>query len=240
MPPKKKAGGKKKKKATPALVKEVALVLPPITTSNTSSLLHAVSSSNVESVGRLVAHYNFAPTLKATDSSGTGPLHVASKGGDATMLTKLLSYPETTQTINSCEAASIGGYGAIHYACAGNYPQVLTLLLRHGADMNLKTRSNLQDSPLHICCKVGPITSPCAKILIAAGCDINIVDSFGHNCSYWASTRGHTSMITELALPSAHAASCEEYIKMMLSKPGFSFKQPKPKAKAAAKGKGKK
>lgn len=232
MPPKKKAaGGQKKKKKSGAVVKkETDLTLPPVTTAATASLLYAVASSNVVEMGRLVSHYNFASTLSTVDRNNSTPLHMAAKRGDTAMLEKLLGFKQLPDSaVNAREVSSIGGYAAIHYACAGNHQQALAILLGRGADVNLKTQSSLEESPLHICCKAGPSTMACAKTLVDFRANVNAMDSFGHNCSYWANQKGHLDMIRELGLPEARAAGCDEYIAMMLSRPGFSMKKAKPK-----------
>lgn len=229
MPPKKKIGFKKKKAV--AVKKVTDLTLPPVTTTATTSLLYAVASSDVVGMGRLVSHYNFASTLSAVDRNNSNPLHMAAKRGDAAMLRKLLEFKEhmPISAVNACEVAAIGGYAAIHYACAGNHQQVLAILINHGADVNVKTQSSLGESPLHICCKAGPSTLACAKTLVDARANVNAVDSFGHNCSYWANQKGHRDMILELGLPEARAAGGDEFIAMMMSRPDFSMKKPKEK-----------
>lgn len=240
MPPKKAKGAGKKKKAAAPVKKDTDLTLPPITTVRTSGIMFAVASSDVVTMGRLVQHFNFASMLSKVDMNNSMPLHMASKRGDAAIVEKLLSYKETLTTVDARESSSVGGYAAIHYACAGNYYDVLSLLLTHKADVNIKTASTLGESPLHVCCKTGPSTMACAKLLIDAGANVNATDTFGHNCSYWAQNKGHVDMIRELNLPDGKACGIDEFIAMTFAAiPGFSIKKDK-KKKPAGKGKGKK
>jgi ankyrin repeat protein len=164
------------------------------------------------------------------------PVHVAAKRGDAQMLEKILTMPEmdVARTINACESATVGGYAAIHHACALGHVEALKVLLKHGASINAKTQTNLKEGALHICCKNLPVAMGCAKVLIDAKIDVNAIDGFGHNATYWATTKGHLEMIRELDLPGPRHASMDEYIKQCMSKPGFAMAKPKEK-KAPAK-----
>jgi hypothetical protein len=237
MPPKKKkvGGGAKKKKV--AVVKESDISLPPIPSSKTSSLMYAVSTATPATVSRLVTSYNYGESLSAVDMNNSTPIHIAAKRGDALMLEKLLSFKEmdSTKLINAWESPAVGGYAAIHHVCSLGHVEALKILLKYGAAVNLKTNSTLKEGPLHICCKAGPNSSGCAKVLIDAKIDVHAVDGFGHNATYWATTRGYLEMVRELDLPSAHHATADEYIKMVMSRPGFAMAKDKPKKKASGK-----
>ena len=239
MPPKKKKGGGKKKAAAEPVVKVADVSLPPIPSAKTSSLMFAVTNATPSTVGRLVGLFNYGSSLTAVDMNNSTPVHIAAKRGDALMLEKLLSFKEVdvAKLINAWEATSVGGYAAIHHVCALGHVDALKVLLKHGALMNIKTQSLLKETPLHICCKSGPNSMGCAKVLIDAKADVNAIDGFGHNASYWASTRGHLDMVRELNLPSGHHASPDEFIHMIMSRPGFAMAKEK---KKAPKGGGKK
>jgi len=235
MPPKKKTA--KKKVAAKPVVKETDLTLPPLPSAKTSSLLYAVQHSTTTAVSRLVTAYDYGKSLTSVDMNNSTPLHIAAKRGDAAMLEKLLTFKEVdvSKTINSCEASAVGGYAALHHVCALGHVEALKVLLKHGANVNLKTHSTLKEGALHICCKSGPVALACAKVLIDAKIDINAIDGFGHNATYWASTRGHVEMIRILDLPAPHHASADEYLAIVMSRPGFSLAKEKKKPAGAKK-----
>lgn len=244
MPPKKAkkgGGGAKKKKAAP--VKKVTdLTLPPLPSAKTSTLLYAVSSATPQEVGRLVEHYNYGSSLTSVDMNSSTAIHIAAKRGDAAMLEKLLSFKEITEAakglINTTESSAVGGYAAIHHVCAQGHVAALQVLLKYGASINTRTNSALGETALHICCKTGPTTMACAKVLLDARADVNAVDKFGHNASYWANNKGHLAMMRELGLPQAHAATPDEFIALALAR-GLSMPKEKKKAVKGKDGKAK-
>lgn len=242
MPPKKKTLKKKKKTTASGLLKTVdnESLLPPIRTStNDSTLQFAVSTGDVSSLSRLVTHYNFSSSLQGCDNNGSTPLHQAAQRGDEKMVEQLLSYPQTIAIINSHEKTTIGGYAAIHLAASAGHVEILTKLIKAGALLNIKSHSQLGETPLLCAVKFG--RKECAKELIAAGARLDARDNFGHNASFWASQRGHMDLIKELQLPSPKTATADEYIAiLMAANKNFALPSLKKKAsKGDSKGKGK-
>ena len=243
MPPKKKSKKSAKKGSSGGddgskkKAKVVALPVINCTTQKTAFVQHAVASagSDTKVIGRLVQHYNCAKELMETDINGTTALMVAAKRGDHVSVAKLLSYQHSGSTnVDSCELMSVGGYSALHHACAGGHARVCEVLLQFGCNPDLQARSALGETPLQVCCKMGQ--TPCAKVLLANSAKPNAIDKFGNNASFWANSKGNPDMIKELNLPTTHSATPEELFKLMTARiPNFKLPKATGKKKAAKK-----
>lgn len=224
MPPKKRSaskGGKKKKGTKKGKEKvvhglsELDLALPLIPSAQAQVVQSACAASDGRTLMRMVDHYNGDAYLKEVDCNGSSPLHLAVRNKDILLTKKLLSYEAID--VNKLEMRGMGGYTALHLACSSpGSTVIIEALLKHGADIHLKADSALGERPLHTCCKHGHLAA--ARLLIAAGVDTDLRDNFGHNASYWASQKGFDSMITELELPVAKAATAAEFFKIMQEK----------------------
>ncbi len=147
MGPKKKAtggGGKKKKKAAkPTVVIDVDDSLPVLMAvdKRVPCLIQTVVCSDLNSLKRLVSHYNYGPVLAKTDVNGSTPIHIAVKKNDLVMLETLLSYPKIA--VDARELRAIGGQAALHHACyeGDSCVRVLQMLLASGANPNIKADS---------------------------------------------------------------------------------------------------
>ena len=228
--------GKKKSKKTSvsSLAKRLAgdVHLPPITNVRTATLQATVISEDAPSLQRLVAHYDYEKDLTSVDINGSTLLHIAIKKSDLLMLEQLLNYRRID--VNALEAPSIGGLSALHLACQGNVRRAVDVLLRAGANPNIKSRSATGETPLMVCCKLGHIE--CGKMLIAAGGSLNTIDNFGNNASFWAYKYQQDALIRELNLPPVHTPSAEEYLQLLIQRnPRFVLPSVKVKKKKAKK-----
>lgn len=61
------------------------------------------------------------------------------------------------------------GYTPLHRACYGDYTEIVSYLIQHGANISAKTQFLWE--PLHSCCQWNHFK--CAKILIDAGANVN-------------------------------------------------------------------
>jgi hypothetical protein len=89
-------GGKKKKgggaaKPAPGL-SPTDLLLPLLPSPQASAVQSAVVSSDVRTLTRLAAHYNYLDHLADCDANGSTPVHIACRRNDLDMLRKLLAY----------------------------------------------------------------------------------------------------------------------------------------------------
>jgi hypothetical protein len=248
MPPKKKRSSSKKgskkvgKEKPKAALFESDLALPIIPLPQAQGILGAVACSDVRTVTRLIQHYNCTDYLKETDANGSTPLHIATRRNDISLTIKLLSFGNID--INKTEVRTMGGLTALHLACANGSEKLVEALIKEGADIHLKSDSALGERPLHSCCKNGSVG--CARLLLAAGCQTDLRDNFGHNASYWAMQKGFGAMVTELELPLPKAATAAEFFALMQEKlkgkfvlPGLGKKKGDKKGGKSGKGKSK-
>lgn len=225
-------GKKKKAKVSVADLAKKALAgdihLPPITNIRTATLQATVINEDIPSLQRLVAHYDYEKDLNTVDINGSTLLHIAVRKEDIVMLERLLSFQRIN--INALESSSVGGYSALHLACQSNQRRIVDLLLRAGANPNLKCNSSIGETSLMICSKLGYIE--CGRILLAAGASLSTVDNFGNNASFWAYKYQQDSLIRELNLPPVHTPSAEEYLALLLQRnPRFTLPSLKKKTK---------
>lgn len=151
MPPKKKGSkspGKKRKSASrkrssskikiTAKLDEFESALPPVSSARHQAINGAIISSDVQSLSRMVTHYHYGDVLNATDFNGSTPLHIACRKGDFPICEKILSYSKTD--VNLLEKTSVGGYSALHHACAvGKYFQCIVGQLIHQSSQKQHT-----------------------------------------------------------------------------------------------------
>jgi len=210
----------------------VDATLPPLPETRNTALLHTVASSDVASLSRLVAHYNYGNVLSSVDVNGSTPVHIAVRNNDMQMLNKLLSFDKLN--LNSLEAKCVGGHTALHHACLGNSKIMITALLEHGANPNIKSDSTMGETPLQICCKLGLVES--ARILLKHGAQTELKDNFGNNATFWAYNSHQFVLIKELGLPPSKTPSPKDFLVLLQRRiPNFVL----PSLKLKSKGKGK-
>jgi hypothetical protein len=216
---KKKGKASSKSSTLPPIVPIITtpkLLTVPSPSCRTQTLLDTVSSGDAVSVNRMVGSYGFQQNLKAVDINGATALHIATRKEDIAMLRKLLSYPGASDQVNALEDPRVGGFSVVHIACSNGNIDILQLLIEAGANINLKSKSSLGETPLHVCCKHGH--AACAKMLLAAGAVADPRDSFGHNPSFWAYTKSFGTMIKECSLPPIHRATVQDHLTILEAK----------------------
>ena len=238
MPPKKKAkggGGKKK-----AAAKKPPVVIPPdhklpvLSETRNSVLINTITTADTHSLSRLVAHYDYSNVLSSTDVNGSTPIHVAVKKNDTKILQMLIDYHKVD--LNALELHSIGGQSALHHACYFGYANIVQILLKAGANPNVKSNSAIGETPLQLCCKLGELE--CARCLIKAGAHSETKDNFGNNASFWATNHRQEGMIRELGLPPVRSPTAEEFLALLIKQnPHFVLPTIKVKAKSKSKDK---
>lgn len=153
----KKRGSSKPKIETKLTESDIAL--PKLCSNRNQSVMGVVIQSDVKSLSRMVTHYHYDDILNAVDFNGSTPLHIACRKGDTMMTEKLLSYSKID--VNILEKASVGGYSALHHACAFGCVDSIRMLINNKADLHIKANSPLGERPLHICCKLGKFKRGC-------------------------------------------------------------------------------
>lgn len=225
---KKGSGGGKGAKAKVHVQTESDRRLPPITDVRCATLQAAIIMSDQTSFDRLVAHYNHGSSLALLDANGSSLIHIAVKRRDISMLQTILSHNKID--INLTESPTVGGHTALFVACASNFPRAVEILLKSGANPDVKSNNLNGDTALMICCKEGLID--CARLLLEAGASMDIRDNFGNNASFWASKHQHQHMIRDLNLPPMHTPDAEQFLKLLIEKnPKFTLPLIKPKEK---------
>lgn len=233
MPPKKKVGGKKKVAKKPPLVIPIDTKLPVLADTRNSVLVNSIFTADTQSLSRLVSHYDYGSVLSTVDVNGSTPIHTAVKKNDPKIVQMLVDYNKVN--LDALEIHIIGGQSALHHACSIGNPSIVQILLKGGANPNIKSNSTIGETPLQICCKLGEIE--CAKILIRAGGLPETKDNFGNNSSFWASKYRQEALIRELNLPPSRSPTADEFLALLI-KQNPKFTLPTIKVKGA-KGKGK-
>ncbi len=232
MPPKKKKGssGTKKKATKLPLIIPPDNKLPALANPKTTALLCTVANSDVQSLVRLVAHYDYGKVLNTVDINGSTPIHIATKLNNLNTLKTLIDY--NAININATELQIVGGYTAVHHACLSNFKTVLQFLLVSGANPNVKCNSVIGETALQICCKSGNIE--CARILLNAGASSEVKDNFGNHAAFWAYKFHQDTLIRELGLSPPKAPSAEEFLALMVKR-NPNFQLPSLKSKKGGK-----
>jgi ankyrin repeat protein len=232
MPPKKKAAKKPKGAKKAPIVIPTDDKLPPLANAKNSVLVNTISFADSQSLSRLVAHYDFGSALSTVDVNGSTPIHTAVRKGDPKMLQQLLDYHKIN--IDALEIHAVGGQSALHQACVSGDPRLVEILLRCGANANIKSNSTIGETPLQLCCKLGE--TECARHLLKAGAHAETKDNFGNNASFWASKYRQDALIRELNLPPSRSPTADEFLAILIKQnPAFALPTIKVKSKAKSK-----
>ncbi len=132
------------------------------------------------------------PNLPSTIQLHT-PLMEAARTGDITLAKLLLDKGANLHAVSST------GMTALHFAAAQGTPQMVKLLLAHGAMPNiattdavflLETNATKGVTPLHLAAEAGMAES--VRLLLQAGAYVNTPDSEGNTPYCYAVNRHHT------------------------------------------------
>lgn len=235
MPPKKKGGAKKVKKVKldkPKVPESLPdTKVPAHSESKNSFLLFTIANSDKQSMNRLLTHYGYSDSLNAVDINGSNAIHIATRKNELPILEQLLAI-QPPININALEYKIVGGFSAVHHACLNGFHQALEMLLRNGANPNIKCDSTNGETPLQICCKKNNLRD--AQLLMKHGAQPELKDNFGNNASFWAYKYHNDQLARELDLPPVKTASAQDFLAILLkNNPRFTL----PSVKAAKGGK---
>jgi ankyrin repeat protein len=89
------------------------------------------------------------------------------------------------------------GWTALHLASYYGHPEAVGLLLAHGADVHLRSKNSMENTPLHAAVAGGQC--PVVKVLLENGIDVNATQHGGWTALQGAAQRGDAKL-TELLL----------------------------------------
>ena len=156
-------------------------------------LHHAARHGRLEVVDLLLAHR--ADPHAQEDAWGWTPLHLAAAHGHAAVATRLeaagaalglvaaagLGAAERVDALLRADPRAIDawdrGSGPLHWAAYHGHAAVVTVLLRHGADVNVRSRNLFRNTALHCAALQGHTAA--AAALLAAGADVCATDGYG-------------------------------------------------------------
>jgi uncharacterized protein len=160
-----------------------------------TALNYAAANGHMSIVQLLVQH---GADINAVNNRSRTPLFVASMHQHVDVVSCLLTAGADVSTVD------FQGYTALHTACAehsGDTAAVVELLLANGADVHkCNTR---QQTALAVAAFNGKLQ--CAKALIAAGADVNHIDTYGYYTLHVA-IRGQQAALVQLLLDNGATA----------------------------------
>merc|ERR1712029_370358 len=184
--------------------------------------INFASQHGLQSIVKLLishgANVNNASSIKRT------PLHEAADRGHSSVVELLIAHGADVHTkvdFNyksyknaECHCEFFYGVTPIHLAAWGHleyegHPDVVDILLSHGADVNALTKEGL--TPLHLAASTGCIET--AKRLLDKGANVNAVEGICEKAYtvarkrtplHRACLRGHTAMVELLIKSGAH------------------------------------
>lgn len=118
--------------------------------SGETPLFKAINQGNPECVKAIL---NKGASISIKLAGEVTVFHKASELGHVEILEELLSHSESAIfMLNELSNSEAGGIGALHYAVLSNNVECLRFLLKHGADVRLRTTSTpyKESTPLHL------------------------------------------------------------------------------------------
>ncbi|XP_006888407.1 PREDICTED: uveal autoantigen with coiled-coil domains and ankyrin repeats [Elephantulus edwardii] len=183
------------------------------------SAFHVVASKgNLECLNAILLH---GVDVTTSDTAGRNALHLAAKYGHALCLQKLLQYNCPTEQVD------LQGRTALHDAAMADCPSSIQLLCDHGASVNardvdgrtplvlatqmcrpticqllidrgadINSRDKQNRTALMLGCEYG--CKDAVEVLIKNGADVSLLDSLGHDSSYYARIGDNLDILTLL------------------------------------------
>eukprot|EP00475_Leptophrys_vorax_P029047 TRINITY_DN4237_c0_g1_i7.p1 TRINITY_DN4237_c0_g1~~TRINITY_DN4237_c0_g1_i7.p1 ORF type:complete len:244 (-),score=55.52 TRINITY_DN4237_c0_g1_i7:60-791(-) len=128
----------------------------------------ACSSGNEELVDLL---FEFKADFSLPDDAGWTTLHLSSSTGQTLIVEKIVS-------AKACklDAKTSAGATALHYASSKGFEEIVQILLKGGADPNIRDRAG--STALHRAASKGHVSV--GKHLVAAKCELELADEEGY------------------------------------------------------------
>jgi len=120
-------------------------------------------------------------------------LHHAAANGDLSTVELLLEKGTTTinDTSRVQRSGFVGGWTPLHLACLNGHPEVIEILLDHGAD--IEARDGIQRTPLILAAESKNLRV--AEILVDRGANINAVAIRGYTAILWGTRNQFTEYV---------------------------------------------
>ncbi|GIX84602.1 ankyrin-1 [Caerostris extrusa] len=128
--------------------------------------------------------------LSMEKNTGTKAIHTAAAHGFVEVIRNLLERGENV------DATTPENFTALHLAVQANQPEVVEILLGHGANVQLKAGKN-GETALHMA--AGVIDGhKCAELIIKSGADVNARNEDGETPLHNAARQGQLKTVTQL------------------------------------------
>lgn len=177
---------------------------------NDDRLVRALKDADLTGLRRLVELEDCAGSLVLlADSAPCPAVALACKSGNPELLQYVLKTVRSAG-IDAAESKALGGFAALHFACLMNRPDLVRLLVKSGANINLRSKGLSGETPLILCCKKGLLE--CAKVLVELDVDRNSVDNFQHNASFWCRQYNRDQYIAILELSPFKPLSFDNFL----------------------------
>jgi len=168
---------------------------------NPAVLFDAVKSRDLEKTRRLLMNDG---DVNCRNASGSTPLHVVVRAGDAKLLSMILAFHPD---INAREGSSVGEGTPLHVAVHEGSEECVKLLIKAGAKPHLQ--DNQGSTALHIAARKG---ADKISVQLVQGASAGafryepvplaeILDRQGKTAAYWAIEYGHSSIADMLPTP---------------------------------------
>ncbi|RZC37812.1 Ankyrin repeat domain containing protein, partial [Asbolus verrucosus] len=155
-----------------------------------STLYYCVKLGYTNLLRLIVNEESFKKTINTKNYNDETLLHLAVNSNSYSIVNILLDSGIATDTVTNTHYKR----SALHLAAENGYVDIMELLLRKGASINIMDR--YRNTPLHICAARGDFRS--AELLVTCKADVNSSDNFGQSPLHLAASNGHTSIVVLL------------------------------------------
>ncbi|KAF5538515.1 ankyrin repeat [Fusarium mexicanum] len=127
--------------------------------------------------------------INCKDIMGWAPIHYAIAQGVLNVVEQVLDNDQTD--LNACD---IQGWTALHHACLHANEEIVWMIIRQGAGVNIQGRDMM--APLHCAAMNGHLNL--VSFLVEAGATVDVLDGFRMTPFHWAARNGHDDVVKVL------------------------------------------
>ncbi|KAF5687618.1 ankyrin repeat protein [Fusarium circinatum] len=151
--------------------------------------LHHLAQGGVRSHSNHDALEYSKKEINSRDVMGWAPIHYAVAQGVPHVVKEVLKNDQTD--LNACD---IQVWTALHHACVRGNQEIVWMLLRQGAGVNIQGRDMM--APLHRAAMKGHLNL--VGLLLEAGATVDVLDGFRMTPFHWAARNGHDDVVKVL------------------------------------------